>query len=333
MDALAELINITKQSISKYENGLMLPSYEILNKMAKALGKEYEDFMRPVMDGVAKMEVSFRKQPEMKATERKALEENIKDQVQNFLTIKNVLGRETSIRKETERFDILSTDDMVLYAKWLRGVWGLGDMPITNVQRLLTEKGIVLIWAKGKGNWDGASGKVNGNQYVIVLNECKGYNERMRFSAMHELCHLLCNDCFNSKLTEGNKEKLCNVFASEMLLPSDVVTKTLGRKGKIYENDLFSIRERYGISTDAIVYKLLEMKLITIGRQNRYYREKNKSEESRKGIEKIRFVEEKCDCYADMVCEAYERRLITRERAEDYLGAQAQKYLQTKLFF
>lgn len=81
--------------------------------------------------------------------------------------------------------------------------------------------------------------------------------EHRRLTALHELCHLLYNKYFSEALTEHQKENLCNAFANEMLLPSVILQTLFEGKQKIAIAELISLGINFGISVDAIVYKLI----------------------------------------------------------------------------
>jgi Zn-dependent peptidase ImmA (M78 family) len=95
---------------------------------------------------------------------------------------------------------------------------------------------------------------------VIVINKSFSI-ERKRFTILHELGHILLNveDC-----EDKTEEKFCNYFASEFLFPTKLVFKEFGQNRKhISLEELKSIQEKYGISVQAIVYKLSQLGIIS----------------------------------------------------------------------
>ncbi len=90
----------------------------------------------------------------------------------------------------------------------------------------------------------------------------------MRFTAAHELGHLLCG--FPER--EG-AESLCHAFAGAFLLPREAAERALmPARRKISLWELKELKEGYGISLQAIVHRARSLGLVT-GRQVRNFRE------------------------------------------------------------
>jgi Zn-dependent peptidase ImmA (M78 family) len=111
-------------------------------------------------------------------------------------------------------------------------------------------------------NFDGLSAEVGGLK-VIVLNGSlfAGNNCRKRFTALHELAHHSLR--FSEALEHKAQEKLCHVFASAVLYPSEMAEKELHyERFHFYENELILIKERWGISISAIFQTALRLGII-----------------------------------------------------------------------
>ena len=102
---------------------------------------------------------------------------------------------------------------------------------------------------------------VEGNCPLIVLDtrEEKTTVERLRFTAAHELAHLL------FKVPEGlDAERMCNLFASYFLLPKNTLIQELGTKrDSIYLEELIDLRQYYGVSVAAIVHEAYDFGIIS----------------------------------------------------------------------
>jgi len=93
-------------------------------------------------------------------------------------------------------------------------------------------------------------------------------DDRVRFTAAHELGHLLCG--FPER---DGAESLCYAFAGAFLLPRDAVERALmPARRKISFWELKELKESYGISLQAIIYRARALGLVT-GRQVRNFRE------------------------------------------------------------
>lgn len=325
MEKLCEKMNgvVTKQAISKYEKAKMMPNSTILIAMAEVLNVDLDYFFRPFTFDLEQFKVSFRKKSGTTVGDQKALEVQIQDEVERYLEIEEILDfkHEDNLTEELIPINPLATrKDMIEYAKKVRMAWGLGKAPIANTQELLEAHGIKVLLTAAPDNFWGVSGIVNDKTPVIVLNSNDFHIEHRRLTAFHELCHLLYNKYFAEKLTSHEKENLCNSFANEMLLPSEVLNDLFGGKNKIAIEELISLSINYGISVDAIVYKLKDLGIIGEKRYRGFCIQKSTRPDFKKYIEKSRFKEETTTRFQAMVYSALVQQLISTSKAATLLG-------------
>ena len=323
MDALCEKVEgiVSKQAISKYEAAKMMPSSPVLIALSEALKVNLDYFFQPFKFDVEKMQISFRKKSSVRSKDIAALKIRIQEETEHYLEIEEILGKEASIYNKVESGMVLSLPkDMLKCAQQVRDQWQLGLDPIANVQDILEANGIKVIPISGLEGFDGLSGMVN-DMPIVVLNKDMKMAERLRFTALHEVGHLLFNQNIFTSLSEHDKEKMCHAFASEMLLPSDVITNTLAGKAKLSLNELIFLQEMYGISIDAIMYKLLQMGIVTEKRYKNFQIRKRMSKYFCATVEKSRYREELKDTrYTAMVYSALAQQLITTSKAASLLG-------------
>lgn len=321
MDKLVELIGgiVTKQSISKYESAKMMPNSTVLIALAVALNVEPDYFLRPFSFDLNQFEVSFRKKSDTSAKDVNALKVQIQDKVERYLEVEEILGKPVDSIKKIEG-EILSTpEQMRQLARELREEWELGNDAIANVQVMLESKGIKVISTEAPDGFDGVSGVVNGKDYIIVLNSNKDNVERMRFTCLHELGHLLYNDRFSSALTQRQKEKLCDSFANEMLLPANNLKKVFRPGEKISTSELRQLQLIYGISIDAIMHKLVDIGIISESKYKSYCINKGKNEALKKFVTESMYVENMTDRFETMVYAAAAKDLISASKAASLL--------------
>ncbi len=323
LDALRDKMEgvVSKQAISKYEAAKMMPSSSVLIALAEALRVNVDYFFQPFRFDVEEMQVSFRKKSSVKAKDTAALKIRIQEEIEHYLEIEEILGKEASIYNKVESAKVLSSPkDMAECARLLRVKWQLGTDPIANVQDILEANGIKVIPITGLDGFDGLSGMVNGMP-IVVLNKDMKMAERLRFTALHEVGHLLFNQNISATLSEYDKEKMCHAFASEMLLPSEVINYYLGGKAKLSLNELIFLQQMYGISIDAIMYKLYSMGIVTEKRYKNFHIRKNMNKTLGSAVEKSRYKEELKDTrYTAMVYSALAQQLITASKAASMLG-------------
>lgn len=321
-------VKVSKQAISKYEMAKMMPSSTILIAMAEALGCDLDYFFRPFTFDLDQFKVSFRKKSDTTMGDQNALKVQIQDEVERYLEIEEILAVKHSdeISNELKPAATLSTSsDMVEMAKKVRKHWGLGKAPIANTQELLEAHGIKVLLTEAPDNFWGVSGIVNDKTPVIVLNSNDRHVEHRRLTALHELCHLLYNKYFSETLTEHQKENLCNAFANEMLLPSVILQTLFEGKQKIAIAELISLGVNFGISVDAIVYKLKDLGIIGDKRYRGFCIQKNKRPDFKKRIEESRYEEKSTTRFQAMVYSALAQDLISASKAATLLGVSINK--------
>ncbi len=106
------------------------------------------------------------------------------------------------------------------------------------------------------------------------LSELMNLNEapwRRNYNFAHEIFHLITWNSFPPDLLEKDQnlwdklEKTANVFASCLLLPSDVVTVEFEKnidKNSIAYIDLIGMARKFDVSTEALLFRLLNLKLL-----------------------------------------------------------------------
>lgn len=107
-------------------------------------------------------------------------------------------------------------------------------------------------------DFDGFAEYVNGIPVIVFLNVEDG--ARQRFTISHELGHLL----LNNKSSELDIEKLCNRFASALLMPNIAVKYEFGnRRNFINFIELEVFKKEYKVGDKAIVYRLKDLNIIS----------------------------------------------------------------------
>lgn len=321
MDQLCQAMNnlVSKQAVSKYESAKMMPNSTVLLALCEALDVDLDYFFRPFNYDVERFNVSFRKKSDAGAKDIKSIKVKIQDDIERYLEIEEILGKEYLCTTVSTNERLSKPEQMVKLAQELRTRWMIGTDPIANVQDMLEEKGIKVILIEASPSFDGVSGTVNGRHQVIVLNKTQTHVERRRFTSMHELCHILYNVYFDETLTQLQKERLCDSFANEMLLPSEVLHNKFRANDKITTSELESLQRSYGISISAIMVKLHQLQIVNDSRYNSYIFKKNNNKSFCDFIEKSRYAESLTDRFETMVYSAYAKNLISVSKAASLL--------------
>lgn len=253
---------VTKQSLNKYEMGQMNPSGEVLVAISSTLKVKPDYFMK--RNQVELGEILFRKKASLTKKNEESVVEKVRDYVERYLEIENIVGVKTEFRNPLKNVVIATKKDVELAAIKLRKEWDLGTNPIPNIIEMLELKGIKVLLIDDVEEIDGLAVFTSSGIPVVVVNTRNKPIERIRFTIIHELAHLLLN--FEKQFTDAPKEVeiFCHLFSSCFLIPSEMLTKLIGsaKRNYIQINELISIKEYYGISLRAIVHRLKELEII-----------------------------------------------------------------------
>lgn len=318
MDRLCEKANnfISKQSISKYEAGKMMPDSSTLILLSNVLGVNVDYFFRAYTVSIEKIE--FRKKAKLGVKEVESIKEIVKDKLERYFEIEELNGIKPKFDFPYGNISIQDENDVCEIANNVKQDWKLGEDGINNLIEILEENKIKVIEIDAPLSFDGLSGCVNGDNPIIVLNK-NFESERKRFTALHELGHLLLS--FDESIGDKEREKYCNLFASEMLVSSNVFIQKLGlNRRDISLRELIDIQVQFGISIDALMYKAKELNIITESRYKSFQMKKNAVEHFKQSVEESRSKEERSDRFARLVYRALANEIISVSKASVLLG-------------
>lgn len=271
---------VSHNAITKYEKGLMMPDSRVLLALANALNVKVDYFFRPYTIEIDNIE--FRKKSKLLEKEVKSIKEEAIDTISRYIELEQFLNLGSTFENPIQQIQINNGDDVENAVNALLNSWKIGFNALPNVIEMLEDKEIKVIELNANENFDGLSGWSNNKIPVIVIN--RNYPvERKRFTALHELGHLLLN--FNENLESKEKERLCHRFAGAMLMPKDTFLEELGQNRRdVSIPELIVIKETYGISIQSLMARAKNLGVIT----EAYYIEfriwVNKNENNKKEI-------------------------------------------------
>lgn len=323
---------ITPQAIYKYEKGKMSPDSVVLIGLAEALGTSPDAFLRPV--GMKVEGLAFRKQSSLGVKKQKAIVTMVTEAVNRYAEIEDILGLNEAFDKSPFAMPVSTLDDAKVVARRLREEWNLGEDGIAKLIPLLEDHHVRVIEIEGVEKFDGLSGWAGTMPIVIVKKEeddkKEEKTERKRFTVLHELGHLVLN------IAEGVEdkavEKLCNQFANEVLLPESVVRKRLGDSGNkvLSMQELIELQKQFGISVDAIIYKLHEMGVLNDSRFSAHFRKKS-NEAYKNYVDQSRIGVEHSGRFECLVYNALAKDLVSLSKAIELLGKPVEEVLEKAL--
>ncbi len=300
---------ISRQAINKYEKGQMKPDSTVLIALANALGMKIDYFFRPFTVEVDRVE--FRKKSGFTEKMAYIVKERVREELERYLEIEQIAG--SHVRFILPRKEVRSLKEAKEFAGEIRHILSLGNDGISNVIEVLEDNGVKVIELAEDEGFDGLSGFANEEIPLIVING-NFPTERKRFTALHELGHLLLS--FPSDISPKEIESICNAFASEMLLPAVVLKSKLGEiRHDISLKELTDIQRQFGISIDDIMASLRELGVISDNRYSVFQKKRSNMADFRALVEKSRVELEKSGRFARMVYRALADEIITSSKA------------------
>ena len=257
---LADLIGVTKQAISQYENGIVVPRGDIVINMAESLGMPLAYFSMEESNAI-KTPIFFRSR---KTSRKKTLEKYkvyINWVIDIYIYISNLitLPRVKLLRKCQERY---SLDEIIVIAKELRQFWGLGNGPISNLTLLLENNGFIIAKTPLQANKVDAcslyftSNDSSKNRPMIFLTSSTTA-VRSRRDLAHELGHQVLHSWMDQETFEANKDNIeaeADLFASCFLMPPDAMERE--SFSVTSADSLLYLKRRWGTSAQSIMYHL-----------------------------------------------------------------------------
>lgn len=248
---LAQAIGRTPAAVTQYEAGVSHPSAGVLGACAASLGVPVGFFAagrpRLVLDVG---DAHFRSLRSARAAERR-----------RALTVVELVWELTEQLSRQVRLPVVEVPaagpgDPRVAARDLRAAWGLPAGPVPHVVRLLESKGVVVAFLGffDSGRVDAFS-TVAGGRPIVVLAADKGGSLRARFTAAHELAHLV----LHADVIPGDvrHERQADAFAAEFLMPAAEIVGELPTRVDL--RALLGLQQRWGVSVAALLYRCREL--------------------------------------------------------------------------
>lgn len=271
MGDLAERIGVTRQSISKYERGIMSPSLDVLQSISFLLHFPVDFFYKEEMDvRTGTSPLFFRS----KSNISKKVKTACKHQVKWVCEIRRQLERfvefvdQSPLAIDTD-YENLQDKDIEETALSIRHKWDLGNAPIDDLIGVLENQGIIVAqFSRNEfcsfNGIDAYSSWYGGNPYIIY-NSMQKSAVRTRFSILHELGHLI----FHSSISEEDAVKKevvdfadmqADRFAAAFLLPATSFPRDVRGTSLAH---LEMVKKKWGAAMSTIIRRCETLDLLT----------------------------------------------------------------------
>lgn len=255
-------IRLTRQSISRYEQGAMTPKPPLLHALAEALAISTDYLMghgveidRPMLrTGIGSG---------MGDEAAEMISAQVAYWAEQYLAEEQRTGIAHMFVNEIAPVVVGTQDEALKAAQLLRKSWRCGEGPLPHLLRLMERKGIKILDTPLPKDVYGLSTWADAIHPLIIIDSRpeKTTVERLRFTACHELGHLMLTiaDGTEAAMTE----KLCSKFASYFLFPPDTYIEEVGeRRDSITLAELADLRSVYGTSIAAMVHQAYDLGVI-----------------------------------------------------------------------
>lgn len=222
----------------------------------------------------------------------------------------------------------------------------LGNRPVLVLSKILEEDlGIKILYLPLDNHGSGAA-TIGDFGPAILINSLE-MPWRRNFDLAHEFFHLLTWNIFNpdkiycsdNKDEKSIEDSYADCFASTLLLPKDAIIDELRKKAKnntLSDVDSINIAQKFGVSIDALIWRLVSLRLLSRNRaeeilENPELREKSKQlRSSEKGTEP-KF----SDRYISIAFSCFKKGYVSRRKLAEYLDIDLQElsdYLRNEGF-
>lgn len=284
MSDLAIKTDLSRQSISLFENSSngIPPSTDTLISLAKALNVSITFFTMPLRKSESELKVngtynfrSFKSALKLNREKSKVclhLLAGIVDFFEDYVNITNHLPN-----FEVPHFSALNDNQIEEFATATRRSWGLGDGVISDLTKLLENKGVIIAYLDFANGIDGVSAWIDEKPVVVLSNKATAV--RSRASLAHELGHLILHKSVTSEDLES-KEVLDEIedqawhFAGCFLMPEASIAN------EVYStnlDNLILVKERWLVSMAMILMRVSKMGLITESQRSRAFQNMGKN--------------------------------------------------------
>ncbi len=252
---------VTKQAISKYERDLMLPSPAVLNVFARFFGvKAAELLSSPSIDVDV---LAFRRMSRLAKKEQYRIESLVSRMLEQRVLLQEASGHSNGKDIPLAKYVPTTLEECEEIASEVRDLWSLGADPIACVTDVLEEHHIHVLELKTENAFDGlaavardSSGKIKA---AAVVSRKGLAGERQRLNLTHELGHLVMRET-----DEVDAEKAAFRFGAAFLAPAELVRRDVGgARRRVSLMELLLLKEKYGMSVQALVYRLRDLDIIS----------------------------------------------------------------------
>src|SRR5271166_91336 len=274
LEAFAELLEVTKQAVARYESGHLVPSGETMRRIIGVTGQPPAFFVTPrkraasgiapFWRGLKRMELHHRK----RVSRRLEWASDIVAYIDQYIDLPEVTLPPVEFDATLQSFEQIEQA-----ADALRDKWGLGRGPIRDLSAIMELHGFILVRESVHcSDMDAVSAWQGGRPYVLFSADVSS-GPRTAYNLAHELGHMLLHSLVEvASNTLQQIEKQANRFASALLLPQDTFSREV--LGTSLNHFLF-LKEKWGVSIAAMAYRCRDLDIMNTNQFGYIFRQLN----------------------------------------------------------
>ncbi|MCA2712044.1 MAG: XRE family transcriptional regulator [Microcystis sp. M015S2] len=340
-EAAAKIIEVARTTLVAIEKGeRRLKSSELVN-LARAYGKSVSDFL-VLTPPIESFEVQFRsasRRGEAEKTEVQSVILRFQEFCQNYLELEELM-KSPLPRNYPPEYHLDDTFPINIIAESIanaeRQRLGLGDKPISLLRDILEQEVGIRIFYLPMPSQSKCSEMYSYNETIgacIAIN-ANHPRERQLWSLAHGYLHFLAHryqpviDYLDEYQRMPKSEQLAEAFPKYFLMPTSSLLKRYNdikqSQGKFTPTHLITLAHYYGVSIQALCYRLEEMQLLPSDTYNRLKDSRFKIREAQQELGLENNPNKSYDLtpthYQHLAIEAYNRELITEGAFAHFLG-------------
>jgi Zn-dependent peptidase ImmA (M78 family)/DNA-binding XRE family transcriptional regulator len=263
LDQLAAAIGsiVSKQALSKYEQGVNTPSPKVAMKLADFFGVPPTELWSEPSTRVEFL--AYRCRSSVTKSEQAQIEALVELEFQQRVDLQERCLGPLRIEVPVHAFEVKNEADAEMAAMQLRMKWNLGLDPISDLIALLEDHQVYVLEISSVEGFDGLSAVAQredtGRIAVAVVSRNSVSGDRQRFSLAHELAHIV------MRVKPGSDvERFANRFAGAFLVPASVLQRDLGAsRTSLNIAELVGIKRYCKVSIQSLVKRAYELSIIS----------------------------------------------------------------------
>jgi Zn-dependent peptidase ImmA (M78 family) len=252
----AAKLNIPQVALSRYENGISVPTREFIAQAALVYDLPVSFFEQTdaVLGAPVSVHPMWRRKQSVTTREMDAIIAELNIRIMHIRRMLN--GVDFTPCSTIPKIDIEEyEEDIEEIASMVRSHWMIPQGPLQDLTGLVERAGVIVVHSPlGGSSVSGVTMAAPGLSPVIILNNDQP-SDRARFTLAHEVAHLVMH-----RFPNRDMEKQADEFASALLMPANEIKAAFS--GRIDLKRLAALKPEWKVSMQALLYRAQSLRLL-----------------------------------------------------------------------